>query len=434
MKRGEVSEVISQKIKVTQSQIQKLSLSQTMKQSLMILQLDMPDLIDYLREKSLENPLFDLYTGFEHSVGNIENLCNSDTSHNSLLEYLLEQVFLTMRDTPIRKVVLGLLAYLDTTGYFSISDEEMRVALNVDATTYLDAKTLLQQLDPPGVGANSLQECLLLQAQRSHRSMAKLSQLILQKHFEDLVAGRLNLIANQLHTPIAAIYQAYHLIQTFIAIPGEMYSSTQTNYILPELKIIRIGDLISLKQTKFGQPQLIFANQTYKQLCQSQDSEVVHYVKTKKAQYENLKTALNRRSSTVRLIAESIIRTQYKYILKKTDILRPLLLRQVATQLHVSESTVSRAIHGVYIETERGVVPLKGFFTRYATRNRTSGQSVSEIEQAIQTIIAEENQTQPLSDEKIKQRLNQQGFPISRRAVTKHRSNLGILSTRERKE
>ncbi|WP_397326592.1 RNA polymerase factor sigma-54 [Pediococcus ethanolidurans] len=78
-----------------------------------------------------------------------------------------------MRDTPIRKVVLGLLAYLDTTGYFSISDEEMRVALNVDATTYLDAKTLLQQLDPPGVGANSLQECLLLQAQRSHRSMAK---------------------------------------------------------------------------------------------------------------------------------------------------------------------------------------------------------------------------------------------------------------------
>jgi RNA polymerase sigma-54 factor len=213
-----------------------------------------------------------------------------------------------------------------------------------------------------------------------------------------------------------------------------MYSSTQTNYILPELKIIRIGDLISLKQTKFGQPQLIFANQTYKQLCQSQDSEVVHYVKTKKAQYENLKTALNRRSSTVRLIAESIIRTQYKYILKKTDILRPLLLRQVATQLHVSESTVSRAIHGVYIETERGVVPLKGFFTRYATRNRTSGQSVSEIEQAIQTIIAEENQTQPLSDEKIKQRLNQQGFPISRRAVTKHRSNLGILSTRERKE
>ncbi|MBA1394267.1 RNA polymerase factor sigma-54, partial [Lactobacillus sp. XV13L] len=212
-----------------------------------------------------------------------------------LYDYLLEQTRLTMRPTPLRDVVLYLIDQLDEHGYLLKSDTELLQELPINKVTLLDAKELLYNLDPPGVGAQSLEECLKLQLQfKTATPQTTLALRMIEECFSKVVDHAWNQIAHQLNVKVAEIQPAFEIIQTLTPYPYTAdYDSN--GYVIPELIVKNQQGKLSLDITKYGYPQIVFAQETYNQLQQSTDQEVQAYIKSKHQEYQTLQHNLNRR-------------------------------------------------------------------------------------------------------------------------------------------
>lgn len=417
-----------------QKQVQGLSLTQGMRQSILILQSDAIDLADYLNEQSLENPLFDVHVNLDMPFVESEQGASYQIKdgQQSLFEYLLDQVQLTMRKTPLRDLVVYLIEQLDPNGYLTISDEE--VYQEVDDVTpimLLDAKTLLHQLDPPGIGAKDLQECLYLQAEADNADKAVMS--LLSDNFDLFTRHEWKKLRRALKLTNLELQEDVNFIQSLSANPGQRYTSQNEQYVVPELQVKKNQDKLTLSVTKYGQPQLIFAQETYDRLAQSTDADVKKYIRNKCNQYKSLEYNLQRRIETVSIIGKCIVKAQYKFFMQETDSLEPLLIRDVAQKLQLSESTVSRTINGKYIQTDFGIFELKEFFSRRSKVTVGKEQSVDQVKTKIKGILEKEDRTKPLSDQKISEMLVDDGLKIARRTVAKYREQLGFPATSRRR-
>lgn len=424
------------KERLNQKQVQGLSLTQGMRQSILILQSDAIDLADYLNEQSLENPLFDVRVNLDMPFVDNEGSGSYQIKdeQQSLFEYLLDQVQLTMRKTPLRDLVIYLIEQLDPNGYLTMSDEEIMAELDDDDITpimLLDAKTLLHQLDPPGVGARDLQECLYLQAEADHANKAIMSML--SDNFELFTKHEWKQLKRALKLSNAELQEDVNFIQSLSANPGQRYTTKNEQYVVPELQVKKNNDKLSLAITKYGQPQLIFAEETYDRLTKSTDEDVKKYIRDKYNQYRTLEYNLQRRIETVSIIGKCIVKAQYKFFMQETDSLAPLLIRDVAQKLQMSESTVSRTINGKYIQTDFGIFELKQFFSRRSKVTVGEDQSVDQVKNQIKGILDDEDKKKPLSDQKISDMLNQTGLQIARRTVAKYREQLGYPATSRRR-
>jgi len=419
---------------LNQKPVQGLSLTQGMRQSILILQSDAIDLAEYLNEQSLENPLFDVHMNldmpFIDSAENTSFQIRDD--QQSLFEYLLDQVQLTMRKTPLRDLVVYLVEQLDPNGYLTVSDKE--IFAEVDGITpimLLDAKTLLHRLDPPGIGARDLQECLYLQAEADNANSAIMAMLsddfeLFTKHEWKQLKLKLKLSNEELRENIT-------FIQSLSANPGQRYTAQGEQYVVPELQVKKNKDKLTLSITKYGQPQLVFAEETYDRLTQSTDDEVNKYISDKYSQYKALEYNLQRRIDTISIIGRCIVKAQYKFFMQETEALEPLLIRDVAQKLQLSESTVSRTINGKYIQTAFGIFELKRFFSRRSKVTVGKDQSVDQVKTKIKGILTAEDKNNPLSDQKISEMLVDDGLKIARRTVAKYREQLGFPSTSRRR-
>lgn len=419
---------------LNQKQVQGLSLTQGMRQSILILQSDAIDLADYLSEQSLENPLFDVKMNLDMPFieGNNNSTYQIRDDQQSMFEYLLDQVQLTMRKTPLRDLVVYLIEQLDPNGYLTLSDKEILAELdNVTPIMLLDAKTLLHQLDPPGIGARNLQECLYLQAEADNadkKIMAMLSDKfdLFTKHEWKQLKKELKMTNEDLQANI-------DFIQSLSANPGQRYTSQNEQYVVPELQVKKNHDKLTLSVTKYGQPQMIFAEETYDSLSKSTDDDVKKYINDKYNQYKTLEYNLQRRIDTISIIGKCIVKAQYKFFMQETDALEPLLIRDVAQKLQLSESTVSRTINGKYIQTDFGIFELKRFFSRRSKVTVGKDRSVDQVKIKIKQILTDEDKNKPLSDQKISEMLNADGLQIARRTVAKYREQLGFPSTSRRR-
>ncbi|PMD69162.1 RNA polymerase factor sigma-54 [Companilactobacillus nuruki] len=420
---------------LNQKQVQGLSLTQGMRQSILILQSDAIDLADYLSEQSLENPLFDVHVNldmpFVDSGEGASYQIKDD--QQSLFEYLLDQVQLTMRKTPLRDLVVYLIEQLDPNGYLTLTDEEIFNELGEDITPImlLDAKTLLHQLDPPGIGAKDLQECLYLQAEADNANKSIMSML--SDNFELFTRHEWKKLKRALKLSNAELQEDVNFIQSLSANPGQRYTSQNEQYVVPELQVKKNNDKLTLSITKYGQPQLIFAEETYDRLTKSTDDEVNQYIRSKYNQYKTLEYNLQRRIETVSIIGRCIVKAQYKFFMQETQALEPLLIRDVAQKLQMSESTVSRTINGKYIQTDFGIFELKEFFSRRSKVTVGEDQSVDQVKAKIKNILNGEDKSKPLSDQKISEMLNSDGLQIARRTVAKYREQLGFPATSRRR-
>jgi DNA-directed RNA polymerase specialized sigma subunit, sigma54 homolog len=226
---------------LNQKQVQGLSLTQGMRQSILILQSDAIDLADYLNEQSLENPLFDVHVNLDMPF--IENSNNASyqikDEQQSLFEYLLDQVQLTMRKTPLRDLVIYLIEQLDPNGYLTLSDKEIfEEVKDITPIMLLDAKTLLQQLDPPGIGARNLQECLYLQAQADNANKEIMSML--SDNFELFTKHEWKQLKRSLKISNVELQKDISFIQSLSANPGQRYTSQNEQYVVPELQVKKI--------------------------------------------------------------------------------------------------------------------------------------------------------------------------------------------------
>nr|WP_315528220.1 RNA polymerase factor sigma-54 [Carnobacterium maltaromaticum] len=444
-----------QKFSQQQKQVQKMAMTQQLQQSIQMLQYNADELISFLEQKALENPLIEvtverdfaeeaaLYpiqkTNYQNSSGQDEqNYLNQvpDTS-TSLFEFLLEQIHLTMRDTYLRELVLLLTENIDDNGYLKIDLVEVAKSVGAEEIQMLDALTLLQQLDPPGVGARNLQECLMLQIERDDRA-PNMAYVIMEEEFENFANRKWKEITKIFDVSLAEIQEISDYVQTLTPRPGAVYDGAREQYIRPDLVVRIENESIKVLSTKTGLPVVNFQKEYYQEMSQFKDKDVTHFMKEKYNEYEWIKRSIMQRGETIVKVGTAIVERQKEFFINPDHPIKSLTLKEISEKLGIHESTVSRSVNGKYLETSFGIFELKSFFTN-SLGNQNDGTETEEdisgdsVRKKLLVIIEEEDKGKPLSDQKIVELMKADGIDVSRRTIAKYRDILAIPSSSKRK-
>lgn len=423
-----------------QTQTQKLAMTQKLQQSIQILQYNTEDLIDYIDNKALENPLLEVvepsysssYSKPRKSSGEEMNYLNQIPDNSiSLFEHLIDQVHLNYRDTYLRQLVLYLVEYIDLNGFLKISLEEAAEKTGGSAIQLLDALTLIQQLDPAGVGARNLQECLMLQTERDN-SAPHLAYVVLEEMFEELVDRKWEKIAKNFDISLSDVQEIFDYIQNLTPTPGAIYGATEGLFIIPDLTVKIDDQELKVLSNRKSVPEIKFQQNYFERMEKSQDPEVLKYLKDKQQDYKWLKKTIQQRGDTIYRVGKAIVSHQKDFFLDKDRPLKPLTLKDISEELEIHESTVSRAVNGKYLETEFGVFELKSFFSKKIGEN-SNESSANDAKRLLQQLVDQEDKAKPLSDQKLTELMKDQGVTISRRTVAKYRDVLNIAGSSKRK-
>ncbi|GAA3017190.1 RNA polymerase factor sigma-54 [Tetragenococcus solitarius] len=423
-----------------QTQTQKLAMTQKLQQSIQILQYNTEDLIDFIDNKALENPLLEViqpsystnYSKPRKSSGEEMNyLSQIPDNSTSLFEHLLDQIHLNYRDTYLRQLVLYLVEYIDLNGFLQISLEEAAEKTGGSAIQLLDALTLIQQLDPAGVGARNLQECLMLQTERDGAA-PHLAYVVLEEMFDELVDRKWEKIAKKFDISLNDVQEIFDYIQNLTPTPGAVYGSTEGLFIIPDLTVKIAEQEIKVFSNRKSVPEIKFQQNYFERMKKSQDPEVMKYLKDKQQDYEWLKKTIQQRGDTIYRVGSAIVERQKEFFLNEKRPLKPLTLKDISEELSIHESTVSRAVNGKYLETTFGVFELKSFFSKKISSN-TGERSSNDAKHLLQQLVDQEDKAKPLSDQKLTELMKEKGVSISRRTVAKYRDALNIAGSSKRK-
>ena len=424
-----------------QKQTQKLAMTQKLQQSIQVLQFSSDELLAFVDNQALENPLIDLTdheypTSYTQGSGTSEQfneyLNQIPNRGSSLFEYLIDQIHLNYRDTFLRTVVLFLVEYIDLNGFLTIDLVKAGQMIGASEIQMLDALTLIQQLDPAGVGARDLRECLMLQTERDD-SAPELAYIVLEEWFTELAERKWDKIAKNLAVSLSEIQQVFDYIQTLTPTPGAAFGSTDGLYIIPDLRVTITEGQPVVTSNRRAMPEVRFQQHYFDQLKQSGDAEVKKYLDNKAQEFAWLKKTLQQRGDTIYRVGEAIVHHQQAFFLKADRPLKPLILKEIADELGIHESTVSRAVNGKYLETEFGVFELKSFFGQKVSTQSGEDVTTEAIKRRLAALINEENKQKPLSDQKLADLLKAEEVEISRRTVAKYREALNIPGSSKRK-
>jgi len=293
---------------------------------------------------------------------------------------------------------------------------------------------VMQALDPPGVSARDLRECLMLQL-RERRQTDTLAYRLLSEAYDDLIAHRWSDLAKRLGLDAAAVQAAADEIAKLDPKPGLRYSTTEGDYIIPDLVVEKVDGryVVFLNDTNLPRLRL---SRSYQEVARDKKKfvgENREFITQRLNSAQWMIQAIEQRRQTMLKVMHFIVDRQHEYFEKGIEHLRPLTLREVAEVINMHESTVSRVTNEKYVQTPRGVLPLKFFFS--SALSTTSGEDASAraIKAQIQKLVGDEGPTEPLTDQQIVQKLRAKGVRIARRTVAKYRDQLGILSARMRK-
>jgi len=446
------------------AQTQKLIMTPELRQAINVLQLTALELNNFIQDQLLENPLLEITEenppatnepieegekfdpewqeyfndgsdlGYQQESKEYVPFEQFVSQTPSLEDFLEEQLLyhkLSEEDLALAQFVIG---NLDSWGYFTFPIEETALDLEVKPEKLEEILQLIQTLEPDGIGARNLPECLSIQLRKKNKLTPLLEELI-SKHLNEIGQGKLAKVAAALNIPIEEVQANVDILKTLNPKPASGFGSNQeTRFIVPDLLIEKIDkEYIVLVNDNFT-PRLIVSD-VYKSIINnSQADEITKtFIERKLHGAIWLIKSIEQRRITLYRIANALIELQKDFLDKGKDYLRPLNLKDVAERVGVHESTVSRAIANKYVQTPRGLYPLKFFFS--SGINNKAGKKVSSqvIKKAIEDIIAGENPKEPYSDQMLCDRLQERGFKIARRTVSKYREELGILSAAQRK-
>lgn len=416
-----------------QSQKQKQTYVPHLVQNVQLLQLNRIELSNYLNNLILGNPLIDLPKTESHltqvSVKDSTAVIEETAVNTpSLYTFLKEQIELLYRPTYLRELLFWWVNQLDHRGYVTKSVDEASKETGATDVELIDALTLLQQLDPPGIGARSLQESLMLQTERLDWS-PKMAYLILEEQFEALTQKRWQYLADFYEVEEERIREIFAFIQKLSPAPAEQFSDRQIPFILPELSVLMEKGELTVSETKYKTPLLTFNTAYFNSLSQRNDESVTHFIKEKKQEYTVLQNGLKKRRETILRVGTAIVMHQHKFFEDPENGLVSLQLNDLAQELQLDESTVSRAVRESYIQTQSGTFELKSFLSR----RTTAGSSQDQIDRQLQKLVQEEDKKKPYSDQALSDKLKELGIDLSRRGVNKYRKKLSIESSTQRK-
>lgn len=359
---------------------------------------------------------------------------NLITEKTSLTGHLLWQWRLSNITPEEERIGIQLIGNLNADGYLKASLEELAALEGVSGEAAEKVLARIQELDPAGVGARDLKECLLIQLRRLGAEDG-LAALIVADHLPDLEKKKFQNIARRLKVSKEEVFAAEQIIVNLEPRPGRVFSTDEPIYILPDVHVFKLDQDYVIVLNEDGLPKLKVSGY-YREMLNSQNNipaQTKEYVQGKLRQAMWLIRSIHQRQRTIYRVTESIVKFQRKFLDKGVEYLKPLVLRDVAEDLEMHESTISRVTTNKYVSTPQGLYELKFFFD--SPVNRFYGESLAStsVKKRIKQIISAEDPKKPLSDQRIAEILRGANIDIARRTVAKYRELLGIQSSSKRK-
>ena len=459
-------------------QTQKLIMTPELKQAIEILQYNAQELNEFIDEELLNNPVLekasqsaeeiqekqsdesaefeydsdkgekevdwqDMMNYFEDArpLGNVNydfdeemNYDNFVADEETLKDHLHLQLKLSKIDPKLLEVCEYVIESIDDNGYLEINIDETAIRFDFTNDEIEQIIRLIQSFDPPGVGARDLKECLLIQLYQQGYEES-LEETLVLNYLEDMGQKRFGQIAKKIDETPERVQQAYDYIKTLEPKPGRCFASMRdVRYITPDVYVEKVKGEYVVMVNESSSPRLQI-NSFYKKMVHSIDknASASEYLSKNFQSALRIIKSIEQRRNTIFRVCTAIVAYQYDFFEKGLLYLRPLNLKDIADEIEVHESTVSRAVNGKYVQCPNGLFEIKYFFQSGVKGASGEGVSSESVKSVIKDMIDQENTKKPLSDQFITDTLNEKGISISRRTVAKYRDELAIPPSSKRK-
>ena len=355
-----------------------------------------------------------------------------ETNLQSHLQWQLSHSELT---SELESAGLFVIGNLNRNGFLEVTVEDITREIGCDEETALRAIAIIQDMDPAGVAAMNVQESLLLQLKRLDLEDT-LAAEITKDHLHNLELKNYGIIAKAIKRPIKEVLSAIEVIKGLNPYPGEQYSERDVHYIIPDVFIHMVGNEYIIVLNDEGLPRLKVCSD-YEEIIESDSdasAETKTYIKEKLRDALWLIKSMQQRQRTIYKVAESLLKFQKEFFEKGVEHLKPLVLRDVAEDIEMHESTVSRVTTNKYMHTPQGIFELKYFFSTALPQKDGESLSAESIRQRIKNMIKNENPDKPLTDNAISTVLSEENIKVARRTVAKYREQMGIMPVKHRRK
>ena len=353
----------------------------------------------------------------------------------TLYEHVASQLRCALEPGPVLSAAQTLLLWLDPDGYLRTPIEDIAQAESLSVDHVQQALTAIQHVDPPGVGARNLRECLLIQL-RQRQEPHSLAERIIRDHFDLFAKRKMRQLASRIGATMDDIQSACRLIARLDPRPARAFSSSDPAAgLVPDLVVHRAQDEFHVELNDDAMPRIHLSSR-YRSLLRSAGTptDAKLFIRQKLRQGVWLLKAINQRHTTLLAVAKTLVKLEHEYLLRGVSHLKPLTQEAVAQIVGCHASTVSRAIAGKTIQTPHGILPLAMFFGGGIARpNEEESLAPKTIQAEIGKLIASEDPAKPLSDQALADALRARGFPVARRTIAKYRSTLKLLPAHLRK-
>ena len=363
-----------------------------------------------------------------------QHFFDSLVSETSLQEHLMQQVVLADVPTPVLEALKQLIGNLDDRGYLAQSPSDVALQANLPYETVMEALKLLQSFDPPGIGSQTLAECLLAQLQAKGRGDT-LAARMLRDQFELLSRRRIPELSRKLGAAPDDVQAAIEEIGKLDPAPGRRFAEDNNRVVVPDVVVEKDGDEWKIHLNSDYIPRLRLSS-TYRELIAkgTLSKEERDYLRERMRSGKFLIDSIEQRQRTIERITREIIKAQTPFFEQGVGQLRPLTMTQIADIVGVHETTVSRAIANKYMKTPHGVFEFKFFFTTGYQAESGAAVSNTSVKEMLADLIALEDKSSPLSDQELVAKLAEKGITLARRTVAKYREELGILPSNLRRD
>ncbi len=342
-----------------------------------------------------------------------------------LCDHLRSQLSISLVSDSLRDAAEFIIGNLNEDGYLSASIEEIAEQGDHTAEELERALRIIQSLDPAGVGARDLRECLLLQIE-SRNGRDGVAWQIVSNHLKLLETKQFKELARVLGRPAEHVEVAVNLIRHLDGRPGLRYNGPGARLIEPDVYVTKDGDDYIIQMNDEGLPQLRLNAQYRRMLDKENSKEIRNYVKERYTSAIQLMKSIEQRKQTILRVCEAIVKRQMEFLSDGVDRLRPMMIKDVADEVGVHASTVSRAVSSKYMHTPQGVFELRYFFSEAVQGQAGGSMPLSVLKRKVKKMIEEEDRNHPQTDDQIALLLQEQGIQVTRRTVAKYREDLKI--------
>jgi RNA polymerase sigma-54 factor len=360
-----------------------------------------------------------------------ENFLSSPTN---LIDHLSWQLTLSCQPPELAKGIEAILGNLDDEGYLPIPLEEVAATSGCELKCLEEALRLVQECDPVGVGSRDLRECLLLQL-KDRRKENTLAWRIVCDHLKQVENKQIKEIAKAHNAKLEDVQSALELIRRLNPFPGRRFNQSERRVVEPDVYIVKSGDEYVAVMNEEDIPQLRVST-SYRNLLEpgAENKEARNYIKERYSSAMRFIKNIEQRKQTILKVAQVVVLRQRDFFDGGPDYLKPMMIKEVAEEIGVHPSTVSRAVADKYAYTPQGIYELRYFFSEAVNGPTGSAISLLTLKRMVKKMIDMEDKTNPFTDDELARRLSEQGIDVNRRTVAKYRADLKIPSTHQRRE